>query len=295
VGSADIGQGSDTVLAQIAAQELGVALEDVAIASRDTDSTPYNWATTASRLTYTAGNAVRRAAEDAKKKLLALAAGVLEVEAEDLTVEDRSVVAVDGSGKRLPLADVGAISLWVTHGPIIGAYSWMYEGNPWGADVTLEGWPFHGMGAWIYGAQGVEVDVDLKTGQVVVVKAVIAQDVGRAINPISVEGQCQGGFVQGLGAGLFEEIKLSDGHILNTNLVDYKIPTALDVPSIESLIVESFEPTGPFGAKGVGEAPIVPTAPAIANAVADATGVRIYDLPLSAERVLAALDALLED
>lgn len=290
VGTADIGQGSDTVLAQIAAEELGVPLEDVLIASRDTDSTPYNWATTASRLTYTAGNAVRRAAEDAKKKLLALAGSVLEVEIEDLIIEDRSVVATDGSGKRLPLADVGAISLWAVHGPIIGTYSWMFEGQPWGEEVAMEGWPFHGMGAYIYGTQGVEVEVDRKTGQVFVVKAVTAHDVGRAINPISVEGQCQGGFVQGLGYGLFEELKVRDGRIVNTSLVDYKIPTALDVPMIDSLIVESMEPTGPFGAKGLGEAPIVPTAPAIANAVADATGVRIFDLPLSAERVLAALD-----
>ncbi len=285
-GTADIGQGSDTTLAMIAAEELGVPFEDIAIISQDTDGTPFNWATTATRLTYMAGNAVRRAAEDARRQLLDLAAETLGVAVENLTVRERSVLATDGSGKRISLADLGAISHWVKGGQIIGKHSWLFREQPFGESVRLKGFPFGAIGAYNYGAHAVEVEVDKDTGLIRVVKAVTAHDVGKAINPLSVEGQSQGGFAQGLGYALYEELKLRDGKIVSNTLLDYKIPTAADVPTIQSLIIESGEPSGPFGAKGIGEAPLVPVAPAIANAIHDATGVRVKELPISPERVL---------
>ncbi len=288
VGAADIGQGSDTTLAQIAAEELGILVEDVAIVSQDTDSTPYNWATTATRLTYMAGNAVRRAAEDAKQQLLCLASEVLGVSVGDLIVRDRAAVATDGSGKQISFAELGGISHWVKGGQIIGKNSWIFHEQPFGSSVRIKGFPFASLGAFIYGAHAVEVEVDEETGQVQVVKAVTAHDVGKAINPQSVEGQSQGGFTQGQGYALYEELKVKDGKIISNNLLDYKIPTAVDVPCIQTIIVESNEPTGPFGAKGIGEAPIVPVAPAIANAIHDAIGVRVKELPITPERLLAA-------
>jgi xanthine dehydrogenase molybdenum-binding subunit len=169
----------------------------------------------------------------------------------------------------------------------------MVEGPPFDAKrAVVMGYPFGAMTAYIFGVHMVEVEVDTETGQVKIVKAVAAHDVGRAINPSIVEGQIQGGFVQGVGYALMEEMILDDGKITNPTLVDYRIPSALDVPKIIPIIVETGEPTGPFGAKGVGECGLVGTAPAIANAIYDAVGVRIKELPLTPERVLAGLREL---
>ncbi len=289
VGAADIGQGSDTTMAQIAAEELGLSIEDVAVVSQDTDSTPYNWATTATRLTYMAGNAVRRAAADAKQQLINLAAEVLGLPADKLSARNKVVVSVDEPQKRISYAELGVISHWVKGGQIIGNNSWMFNEQPFSIDVKVTGFPFRVLGAYNYGAHAVEVEVDHETGLVRVVNALTAHDVGKAINPLSVEGQSQGGFTQGVGYALFEDLKVKDGKIISNTLLDYKIPTAVDVPAIKSLIVETNEQTGPFGAKGIGEAPLVPVAPAIANAVYDAIGVRVKDLPLTPERILDAL------
>lgn len=291
VGAADIGQGSDTTLAQIAAEELGMDIEDVAIVTQDTDATPYNWATTATRLTYMAGNAVRRAAADAKQQLINLAAEALGLPADQLSVQDKAVVSVDEPQKKISYEELGVISHWVKGGQIIGKNSWLFDEQPFGKEVKMTGFPFRVMGAYNYGVHAVEVEVDQETGLVRVVNALTAHDVGKAINPLAVEGQSQGGFAQGLGYALFEDLKVKDGKIISNNLLNFKIPTAVDVPAIKSLIVESDEKTGPFGAKGIGEPPLVPGAPAIANAVQDAVGVRIKDLPLTPERVLAAINS----
>ena len=289
-GAVDIGQGSDTTLSQMAAEELGVPYDHVSIVTADSETTPYNWATTASRTTYTTGNAVRLAAAEAKRQLLSLAAQCLEANPDDLETREGYAFVAGSPEKRISFRDIAGMSLWARQGPILGSASFMVEGPPFDAKrAVVMGYPFGAITAHIFGVHMVEVEVDTETGQVRVVKAVAAHDVGRAINPSIVEGQIQGGFVQGVGYALMEELTLDDGKITNPTLVDYRIPSALDVPKIIPIIIETGEPTGPFGAKGVGECGLVGTAPAIANAIYDAVGVRIKELPLTPERVLEAL------
>jgi CO/xanthine dehydrogenase Mo-binding subunit len=292
VGAADIGQGSSTILAQIAAEELGLPIEDVRIVTQDTDATPYNWATAGTRTTTMAGRTAQRAAADARSQILSVAARVLQVAAERLSVGGGWVCDRESGDRRLSFDEVGHLSLLQTGGPILGRHSWTFEEQPWGSEIRVEGSPHAPegfLGRWIYGAQAVEVEVDPETGVVHVVRAVGAHDVGRAINPTLVEGQIQGGMVQGIGFALHEELKHEAGVIVCDNLHDHKMPTALDVPDIVAEIVESNEVSGPFGAKGIGEAPLVPTASAIGNAIYDAIGVRMKELPMTPEKVRAAV------
>lgn len=293
-GAVDIGQGSDTILIQIAAEELGIPVENISIVAADTDATPYNWAVSASRITYTNGNAVRLAAEDAKRQILSIAAKFLEADSTNLEIEDGIVRVKGDSSRSLDMHEVGGISHWVTHGPIIGKSSFMVEGHEYDLNKT-KGYPFGTMAGFIFGVHVVEVEVDEATGKVQVVNAIAAHDVGKAVNPSNVEGQIQGGLMQGVGYALFEELVCEQGKIKNANLLDYKIPTAMDIPFIDPIIVEEKEPTGPFGAKGVGEPVLVATAPAVANAIKNATGVRVKDLPLSMERVWKALHSPNQD
>lgn len=287
-GAAEIGQGSETILSQIAAEELGVPVDDINIVMSDTDATPYNWATCASRITYTMGNAVRLAAAEVKDKIKALAAEKLEANPADIEVADRHAYVKGSPDRRLSFAEIAAITHWVQGGPIIGEASFMAQGGPYQAG-TMEGFPFGSLTAWIFGAHVAEVEVDRETGQVRVLKVAAAHDVGRAINPRNVEGQIEGGFAQGLGYALFEEIIRDRGKVVNPNLHDYRLPTAVDMPKITPIIVEEAEPTGPFGAKGVGEPGLVATAPAIANAIYDAIGIRIKELPITNERLRQAI------
>ncbi len=286
--AADMGQGSETILSQIAAEELGVPIEDINIVMADTDATPYNWATCASRVTYTMGNAVRLAAAEAKKKIKTLAAEKLEANPSDIEVADRHAYVKGSPDRKLSFFDLAAISHWVQNGPIMGEASFMAEGGPYQRG-TMEGFPFGSVTAWIFGAHVAEVEVDQETGQVRVLSVSAAHDVGQAVNPRNVEGQIEGGFAQGLGYALYEEIVRDKGKVLNPNLVDYRLPTAMDMPKMTPIIVEEPEPTGPFGAKGVGEPGLVATAPAIANAICNAVGVRLKELPMTSERVRKAI------
>lgn len=284
----DLGQGSDTVLSQIVAEELGVPVEDINLVTADTDATPYNWATCASRITYTMGNAVRLAAADVKQKLTELAAEELEANPADIVVADRHAFVGGSPERKLSFFELALISHWRKRGPILGTASFMAEGPPY-QPGTMEGFPFGSLTAWIFGAHVAEVEVDPETGQVQVLQVVAAHDVGKAVNPRNVEGQIQGGFVQGLGYALFEEIVRDKGRVTNPNFVDYRLPTAMDVPKMTPIIVEEPEPTGPFGAKGVGEPGLVATAPAIANAIYNAIGVRLKELPMTSEKVRKAI------
>lgn len=289
-GTIDIGQGSDTILIQIAAEELGIPADQIALITADTDATPYNWAMSASRTTYTVGNAVKAAAADAKQQLLELAANVLEANPADLYIEEGKVKVKGSPGKGIAVRELGAISNWAMGGPIVGKNSFMVSGHVYDP-AKVKGMPFGTFAGFIFGAHVVEVEVDPETGNVRVVKGVAAHDVGRAVNPTTVEGQIEGGFAQGVGFALFEEMMFEKGSVINPNLLDYKIPTAMDLPKVRALIVEETEPTGPFGAKGVGEPGLVATAPAIANAICDATGVRLYELPMNPERLQRALSS----
>jgi carbon-monoxide dehydrogenase large subunit len=288
-GAMEIGQGSDTLLCQIVAEELGVPMEEVGLYGADTAGTPYTWATCANRLTYTAGNSVRLAAKDAKKQMLDLAASVLGEE--DLEIKEKKIYSRHAPSKSLSYYDLGKISCWEKGGPLIGKSSFMVEDPPFdaslhvGSSILTTPYASH-----IFGCQGVEIEVDTETGEIHVLNAAAAHDCGKAINPRGVEGQIEGGFAQGLGMALSEAVTFNaKGAVTNPNFTDYKVPAAADMPPLTPIIVEAEDETGPFGAKGLGEAAIMGAAPAIANALYDAVGIRLKDLPMTPEKVLKAL------
>lgn len=287
-GSVDLGTGSATVLVQMAAEELGLPLEDVNIVMGDTDATPYDWSTSASRTTYVSGHAVKAAAADAKIQLFNLASSELEANPQDLESQAGKVLVKGSSEKGLTFKQLGRISHWQKGGPIIGRGTHMVERFTLDPE-KVKGLAMRSFAAPNFGVQAVEVEVDKETGLLRVINLWAVYDCGTPINPMNVEGQIEGAFAQGLGYALFEKMHLRDGKVLNTNLADYKLPTALDVPSQYVATVDVQDPTGPFGAKAVGEGGLVPTAAAIANAVYAAVGVRIRELPLTPEKVLQAL------
>ena len=292
-GVVDIGQGSDTILTQICADALMLTPERVSFASPDSDSSPYNWKTAASRVTYMAGRVVLAATIEVRDKILRQASEIMECSAEDLEIRPGGLVGLQGvAAKTVTFAQVASHALARLGGPIMGASSLLFDGERLDPKRALiEGFAFSNLGAYTFGAQAVEAEVDDVTGAVRVLRVWSAHDVGCAINPQMVEGQVQGGFVQGLGYALTEEMQWDEsGRLTNPTLMDYKVPTALDAPiEINPIIVEHPEPSGPFGAKGVGEPGLIGAAASIANAVAKATGKRLHRLPMTPERVLDAL------
>ena len=288
-GAAEIGQGSQTALSQIAAETLGVPLADVKLV---TDSTvaPEAGKTSASRQTFVSGNAVRQAVEDALDTLLHRAAEEfaerfdVPATAADLSVADGTITHADTGGT---MAFEEAVRLCSHDGLLLtgtATYTPLFD-----FDLTsFRGKPYP---TFSFATHGVVVEVDVETGAIDVETLVASHDVGQAVNPALVEGQIEGGAVMGLGHTLMEEVTLDDqGQILNASLMDYHIPRTFDAPEIDVRLVESAaDEDGPYGAKGVGESALIPVGPAIANAVADATGERITELPLKPERVVRAL------
>lgn len=290
-GATDIGQGSDTVLAQICAETLKVPLDRVSVASPDTDGSPYNWGTTASRVTYTTGRAVAAAAQSVVDQAMRHAAEMLGCDQKQLELREGGRIGVAGANTDLPFAAISARAHWAEGGPIVGTKTLVFEQPTHDPKRAIAlGLPFPRIGVFSFAAQLTEVEVDEATGQTRVIETWSAADVGRAINPRLVEVQLEGGFVQGMGYALTEEMVWDGARLANPSLMDYKIPTFLDAPQrINSYIVEHREPDGPFGAKGAGEIGINTVPACIANAVHDATGFRHHHLPLSSERVLDGL------
>jgi CO/xanthine dehydrogenase Mo-binding subunit len=291
-GAVDIGQGSDTILTQICAESLKLPVERVAIASPDTDGSPFNWGTTASRVTYTTGRAVAAAAGEVERQIKAQAAEILECAEIDLELRPGGRVGIKGiPEKELPFVAVSARAHWAKGGPIVGTNTFVFDRpavDP--KRAVVRGLPFPQIGVYSFGALAVDVEIDEASGKIEVLRAWSAADVGRAINRMSVEGQLEGAFAQGLGFALCEEMVWDGPRLANPSLMDYKVPTSIDVPyEIYPTIVERAEPDGPFGAKGVGEIGINVVAAAIANAVAAATGLRLRRLPMTPERVLDAM------
>lgn len=292
-GAVDIGQGSDTVIAQMCAGALGLAVDKINMVAPDTDASPYNSGTNASRVTYMLGRAVGEATAKIRKQLFEHAAALLECDRADLELRPGGRIGIIGAPAiSTSFVDISLRAHWVTGGPIIGESSFVFDAGELDPKYAFtKGFmSWASLGVYTFGAQIVEVEVDETTGKVDVMQVWSVHDVGRAINPGAVEGQIQGGVVQGLGYSLFEEMVWDGGRLVNPSFMDYKIPGALDVPpKIDAIIIENRESTHPFGAKGVGEPPIVGIAPAIANAVCHAVGVRIRRLPLTPERVLCGL------
>ncbi|MGK6310616.1 xanthine dehydrogenase family protein molybdopterin-binding subunit [Variovorax sp. DT-64] len=291
-GAVDIGQGSNTVLTQMCAEALKLPVERVAIASPDTDGSPYNWGTTASRVTYVAGRSVVGAAAEVEGKLKEHASQMLECAVEDLELLPGGRVAIKGVAQRaVSFAEISGRAHWAAGGPIIGTHSWVFDQKTVDPKrAVAQGLPFPQIGIYSFNAMVVEVEVDEATGKVRVVRAWSACDIGRAINPTLAAGQIEGAFVQGMGYALTEEMVWDGPRLANPSLMDYKIPTFAELPeSLRAYLVESNEPSGPFGAKSVGEIGINGVAAAIANGIANATGVQLHQLPLTAERVLRGL------
>jgi 4-hydroxybenzoyl-CoA reductase subunit alpha len=305
-GSAEIGQGSDTMVAMIAAEALGVRLSDVNVSSGDTDFS-VDLGAYSSRQTLMTGHATKEAAEDVKRQVLEVLSKELQVPVDDMNIKNGLIIfnkePIDFGALRkryiiehrgwtdhpteehLTFKEAARIA-YLTNGSIVGTGKY----KPGELGGTYKGAAVGTSPAYGCSAQVTEVSVDVETGQVTVERVYDAHDCGFAINKNSVEGQMEGSVSMGQGEAMFEEVKFDEkGRILNPNLAEYKVPTSLDSPEVISIIVESNEPHGPFGAKEVGEGAIMPTIPAILNAVYDAVGVRIHELPLTPERVYKAL------
>jgi CO/xanthine dehydrogenase Mo-binding subunit len=285
-GAPDVGGGQASSLCQIAAEVLGVDLEQVSVYVSDSALTPLAGTTTASRQLYMSGNAVLKAARELRAQLLAVAGPLLGCDPGRLDLAHGAVVAPDGRTRPLPDLMRECARAGVPRG-LLAVYH-----APAGEPVDLATGSGKVFPDYTFGAHAAEVEVDTQTGVVRVLRYVAGHDVGRAINPQSVEGQIQGGAVQGLGYGLMEEVVVDHGINLTTSFASYLIPSAADVPDVEPITAESGEGLGPFNARGIGEPPIGPPAAAVANAIADATGVRLVRLPMTSERVARALGLL---
>jgi len=283
-GAAEIGTAALTGAAQVLAEELGVDLADISVVSADTFATPFDFGAQGSRTAFAVGNACRAAVADLRRQLVGLAAAQLGVPADALELRDKAVV---GAGKRVTLAELARLSQasgggLIAHGTFIAPPT-AYDAKRVEAHVYPA---FHSPS---FHAHAVDLSVDRETGEITLHRYVVAQDVGFAVNPAAIEGQIEGGVAQGLGQALSEELVYAEGRVLNPNLTDYKMPTALDLPRIESILVQHPSAVGPYGAKGVGEPPNIEPPAAVANAVAAAVGVRVTTLPITAEKVALAL------
>jgi CO/xanthine dehydrogenase Mo-binding subunit len=271
-GTVDMGQGSDTAMAQIVGEVLNISAESVKVVQRDTDVTPYDMGTLGSRSVFHMGHAVRLAAEEARDKIKALARDVGEPE-----------------GSNIPLSELFKKKYGMQAGNIVGTgiYKPDYVPPDPATGLTPNATPF-----WMCAAAGAEVEVDTETGHVRIARLINVVDCGKPVNPKIVETQISGAALMQLGFTMFEKMYIDAGQVTNASLADYKIPGMLDVPAVmENEAVSAYQSNGPFGAKGVGETATFCVSPAIANAIEDACGVRLTELPLNAEAVLRALRA----
>ena len=283
-GVTEIGEGILTVLAQVAAEELGVKPENVMIGENDTSRSPEAAHAGATRQTYMIGNAVALACRQAKNKLFAQIAKEWNVDIQTLKAHDGEIWS-EGTNYRIPMGE--AIKICKKKYGVVPVGGENYTSHHTGLhpkDGSGKPWQ-----AYVFGGQVAEVEVDTATGEVQLLGIWACHDVGRAINPKGVEGQVEGGVVQAVGQALMENFELDNGKTSSGNLAKYILPTSLDVPKVKTKIVEDPDPLSPLGAKGIGEPAMVPTAPAIMNAIYDAVGVRIKSLPATPEKILNAL------
>lgn len=284
--SAEIGQGAQTSLAQIVGDVLGLPLERVSVTFPDTDVTPYDKSTSSSRTTFHMGRAAQIAAGQIRDQLRQAGAKALEARVEDLELNDQRLQVKGVPEKSLTFPQLFRAIFGEPSGSLFGNHTLRTEG---GVDAkTGQG---KGSSFWFYSAAGVEVEVDIETGKVRVLRVTTAVDVGNAIHPLQCDLQNEGSALAGLGSALFEEMRFDNGQPINGTFLDYLLPSMLDHPGeFESVLVETPHPDGPFGAKGMGEAALPPIAPAIGNAVANAlNGIRIRDLPIKPDKIVAAL------
>ncbi len=295
VSGMEIGQGFKTVMAQIAAEVLSIPTEKIRVESPDTDRNPYEWQTVASHITWSCGNAVKNAAEDIKEQLIATVARALNKNKDELYLDDESVKSKTDHEFVLEYKNFVIDGIMMKDGtwrggPIIGRGTFMpeYASALSDPETSQGGKPnVH----YTVGCGGVILEIDKETGKTKVLKAVLAVDAGKALNPDLVKGQITGGMLQGLATVLYEDMRFDKkGRMLNPNFTDYKIPTAKDIPiELIPIIVETAQDDGPFGARGVGEHTMIPAAPMVGNAVEDAFGVRIKSMPITSEKIALML------
>jgi len=289
---ADIGQGANTVMAQMAAEALGIHYEDVHVVSGDTELATFDLGSFASRVTYATGAAIKEAAEQINQKLKEVAAGMLGCRADQLEIKDRRIYSIFEPRKNIEWEKV--VEVYTNTVGSLTAVGHFSPPRLKGIDLTrgvrVQGANIGHSPTFGFSCQIWEIEIDLETGKIRPIKVTEAGDCGQPVNPMSVEGQVEGSIMFAMGQALYEEMKLdSEGRLLNPSLHDYKVPTVMEMPEIDANIVESYDPTAPFGVKESGEGPVQPTIPAIVNAVYDAIGVRFYDLPLTPEKVLKAI------
>lgn len=287
-GAADIGQGAETVIGQIVAEELGVPFENVRVTAADTGITPLDPGTFGSGVTVRAGNAARIAAISVKNKLFELVAQKLEANVEDLEAKEGKIYVKGSPERGMSFPDVlKAYQYADLPMPIVGRGSWM---APATEPTTLLKEDGNFAPSYSFMTQAAEVEVDLQTGKIRLLKMVTAHDCGRAINPMFVEGQLEGSVVGGMGQALYEDVIVEKGRVMNPSFLDYGFPTAMEMPQIESIEVETNDPLGPFGAKEAGEGTQLAPAPAIVNAIYDAVGIDFTEIPVTPEKMLEALE-----
>lgn len=283
VGATECGQGSDTIMCQIAAESFNGEADLINYFSTDTDIMKDSGTAAASRQTYNTGNAVKLATRKLRDKMLRKATEILEL---------NTTVGLEMGKNKIYLRTFKEISITFKELAEKLGNEILREESSFTAHST-EVDPETGQGCpywpYTYGACGVEVEVDTETGRIDIIKAVSAQDVGKAINPELVEGQMDGGFAMGVGYAIYEDLNLKNGEIINNRFTNYLLPTSMDLPDLEKIIIEETEETGPYGAKGIGEPVMTYIAPAVLNAIYDATGVRIKEVPVTPEKMLKAL------
>jgi CO/xanthine dehydrogenase Mo-binding subunit len=279
-----MGQGSDTIMAQIAAEVLGLGEGAIRVVGADTDVTPYDTITAGSRSTYHTGNAVRLAAERMRDKLVDIAAGRFGVDPADVKLSDGALVS---SSQAVSISELLQKHFGARGTTLTAESNFTTSWEPYDPETGMSPRVTE---HWFAGAAAAQLTVDTATGRIFVEHLAVAGDVGRAVNPKLVEQQLVGGALMGLGHALFDRLVFDEGRIVNGNLLDYQLPAVLDMPArLTPVIVECPHRDGPFGAKGVGETAVIPLAPAIGNAVRDATAVRFTELPLTPERILMGL------
>ncbi len=290
IGATEMGQGMLTVISQIASEALNIPIDKIDIKVPDTDFTPYEWQSVGSRITYTCGTSVKRAAEDALGQIYRIAADLLETPQADLTFDGKMVYSTKDPEIKATIREIADSCKKCTGegiaGPIIGRGSFVPTNMTNLDPETGQGNP--GL-FYCFGATGAEVEVDPETGVVTVLQLAAAIDAGQAVNPQLCKSQLHGGTIMGLSTALYEEVKFDKGVMLNRNFTDYKISTIDNTPHIESFIIETPETNGPYGARGIGEQPMIAVAPAVANAVCDALDIEFNTFPLTPEKVWKAI------
>lgn len=278
-GIPDMGQGSHTVMAMIAAEVLGTVPEDVRIVQGDSDIAPFDWGAFSQRGTFMTGNAVKAAADDARRQLADVAATELDAPPEELVFRAGTISVAAAPERSMTFRECVYKTLHSPAGRFVMGRGFFNSPKPFGAL------------AFSFGCQIAEVEVDPKTGSVALLKVTAAHDIGRAMNPLAVEGQLDGQVFSGMGQVLYEECKMEDGLMMNPSRLEYKLPRTYELPEVEYILVETIDPHGPFGAKEVGEGPIVVSMSAIASAVANAVGALVPEIPMTPWKVLRMLRA----